>query len=152
MTNKEENLKFLSQSLKMHQRPFIITSTSGDVLWLNNASKYIFSLKDNDKPNLLFIDEKDLDQLINYANVRLFSVGEYISLEGTKSDGINILLKGKVEASFTNLKNEQVLLILGKGIEEYQLYKENKIAHNDSRIVKELILLILDEITLNMVI
>ena len=62
MTNKEDNLKFLSQSLKMHQRPFIITSTSGEVLWLNNASKYIFSLKDNDKPNLLFIDEKDLEK------------------------------------------------------------------------------------------
>ena len=62
MTNKEENLKFLSQSLKMHQRPFIITSTSGEVLWLNNASKYIFSLKDDDKPNLLFIDEKDLEK------------------------------------------------------------------------------------------
>ena len=62
MTNKEDNLKFLSQSLKMHQRPFIITSTSGEVLWLNNASKYIFSLKDNDKPNLLFIDKKDLEK------------------------------------------------------------------------------------------
>ena len=62
MTNKDDNLKFLSQSLKMHQRPFIITSTSGEVLWLNNASKYIFSLKDNDKPNLLFIDEKDLEK------------------------------------------------------------------------------------------
>ena len=62
MTNKEQNLKFLSQSLKMHQRPFIITSTSGEVLWLNNASKYIFSLKDDDKPNLLFIDEKDLEK------------------------------------------------------------------------------------------
>ena len=47
--------------------------------------------------------------------------------------------KEAINETLTNLKNEQVLLILGKGIEEYQLYKENKIAHNDIKIVKELI-------------
>ena len=57
---------------------------------------------------LAFLDDDDLDELINYANIRLFSAGEYVTLEGTKSDGINILLKGKVEASFTNLKDDQL--------------------------------------------
>ena len=57
---------------------------------------------------LAFLDDKDLDELINYANIRLFSAGEYITLEGSESDGINILLKGKVEASFTNLKNDNL--------------------------------------------
>ena len=36
---------------------------------------------------LAFLDDNDLDELIHYANVRLFSAGEYITLEGTKSDG-----------------------------------------------------------------
>ena len=62
MTEPQNQLKFLSQSLLMHQRPFLITDTSGEVKWLNNASKYIFSLSDDDKPNLLFIDEKDLER------------------------------------------------------------------------------------------
>ncbi len=57
---------------------------------------------------LAFLDDNDLDELIHYANVRLFSSGEFITLEGKNSDGINILLKGKVEASFTNLKDDQL--------------------------------------------
>ena len=47
--------------------------------------------------------------------------------------------KEAINESLIKLQNKQVLLILGKGIEEYQVYKENKIAHNDSSIVKELI-------------
>ena len=57
---------------------------------------------------LAFLGDNDLDELIHYANVRLFSSGEFITLEGKNSDGINILLKGKVEASFTNLKDDQL--------------------------------------------
>ena len=120
MTNKEDNLKFLSQSLKMHQRPFIITSTSGEVLWLNNASKYIFSLKDNDKPNLLFIENlftlsinefSQICVLDQSSNVKLLpnlsydlivSGGEY----GFSEDELNFLLKTK--ASFVKL-SENIL-------------------------------------------
>ena len=47
--------------------------------------------------------------------------------------------KEAINKTLLKLKKEQVLLILGKGIEEYQIYEENKIAHNDSAIVKELI-------------
>ncbi len=62
-------------------------------------------------------------------------------IKGFKSSKYKICQNRKeaINETLINLKNEQVLLILGKGIEEYQLYKENKIAHNDSRIVKELI-------------
>ena len=62
-------------------------------------------------------------------------------IKGFKSSKYEIFQDRKeaINKTLTNLKNEQVLLILGKGIEEYQLYKENKIAHNDIKIVKELI-------------
>ena len=62
-------------------------------------------------------------------------------IKGFKSSKYEIFQDRKeaINETLTNLKNEQVLLILGKGIEEYQLYKENKIAHNDSKIVKSLI-------------
>ena len=62
MTNDNKQLKFLSQSLLMHQRPFLITDTTGEVRWLNNASKYIFSLNDKDELDLIFIDKKDLER------------------------------------------------------------------------------------------
>ena len=62
-------------------------------------------------------------------------------IKGFKSSKYEIFQNRKeaINEALLNLKNNQVLLILGKGIEEYQLYKENKIAHNDSKIVKNLI-------------
>tara|TARA_Y100001934_G_scaffold96813_1_gene119492 strand:+ start:1685 stop:3130 length:1446 start_codon:yes stop_codon:yes gene_type:complete len=62
-------------------------------------------------------------------------------IKGFKSSKYEIChnRRDAINQTLINLKNEQVLLILGKGIEEYQLYKENKIAHNDSRIVQDLI-------------
>ena len=62
-------------------------------------------------------------------------------IKGFKSSKYEIFQNRKeaINETLLNLKNNQVLLILGKGIEEYQLYKENKIAHNDSKIVKNLI-------------
>ena len=61
MSDKTQ-LKFISKALLMHQRPFLITKTDGDVLWINNAGKYIFSMEDNDKLDLIFVDKKDLDK------------------------------------------------------------------------------------------
>ena len=61
MSNTEQ-LKFLSKALLMHQRPSLITKPDGDVLWVNNAGKYIFSMSDNDKLDLIFVDKKDLDK------------------------------------------------------------------------------------------
>ena len=62
-------------------------------------------------------------------------------IKGFKSSKHEICQNRKeaINKTLLKLKKEQVLLILGKGIEEYQIYKENKIAHNDSAIVKELI-------------
>tara|TARA_A100001011_G_scaffold400886_1_gene520637 strand:- start:10321 stop:11766 length:1446 start_codon:yes stop_codon:yes gene_type:complete len=62
-------------------------------------------------------------------------------VKGFKSSKYEIFQNRKeaINESLIKLQNKQVLLILGKGIEEYQVYKENKIAHNDSSIVKELI-------------
>ena len=61
MSNKDQ-LEFISKALLMHQRPFLITKLEGDVLWVNNAAKYIFSMDDNEKLDLLFVDKKDLDK------------------------------------------------------------------------------------------
>ena len=61
MSNTEQ-LKFISKALLMHQRPSLITRPDGDVLWVNNAGKYIFSMSDNDKLDLIFVDKKDLDK------------------------------------------------------------------------------------------
>lgn len=48
--------------------------------------------------------------------------------------------RGKaIKNEFKNLCDNQTLLILGKGIEEHQITKEQKINHSDRQIVKELI-------------
>ncbi len=53
---------------------------------------------------LAFLNEQDLKKLLNYSSIKLFSANEYITTEGQISDGINILLKGKVDATFNNQK------------------------------------------------
>ena len=53
---------------------------------------------------LAFLNERDLKKLLNYCSIKLFSVNEYITDEGQTSDGINILLKGKVDATFNSNK------------------------------------------------
>ena len=61
MSDKDQ-LKFISKALLMHQRPFLITKLDGDVMWINNAAKYIFSMEENDKLDILFVEKKDLDK------------------------------------------------------------------------------------------
>ena len=61
MSDKDQ-LKFISKALLMHQRPFLITKLDGDVMWVNNAAKYIFSMEENDKLDILFVEKKDLDK------------------------------------------------------------------------------------------
>ena len=61
MTSKDQ-LKFISTALLMHQRPFLITKPDGDVQWINNAAKYVFSMADKDELDLIFVDKKDLDK------------------------------------------------------------------------------------------
>ena len=53
---------------------------------------------------LAFLNEQDLKKLLNYSSIKLFSANEYITTEGQISDGINILLKGKVDATFNSYK------------------------------------------------
>ena len=53
---------------------------------------------------LAFLNDQDLLKLLNYSSIKLFSANEYITSEGQISDGINILLKGKVDASFNSHK------------------------------------------------
>ena len=53
---------------------------------------------------LAFLNDQDLQKLIKYSTIRLFSANEYINTEGNLSDGITILLKGKVDATFTSKK------------------------------------------------
>ena len=62
------------------------------------------------------IDKLNLDGKKSSIEVlyKIFSANEYITAEGQLSDGINILLKGKVDATFTSIidkkfeKNTQV--------------------------------------------
>ena len=61
MSDKDQ-LQFISKALLMHQRPFLITKLDGDVMWVNNAAKYIFSMEENDKLDILFVEKKDLDK------------------------------------------------------------------------------------------
>ena len=56
---------------------------------------------------LAFLNEEDLKKLLDYSSIKLFSANEYITAEGQLSDGINILLKGKVDATFTSIKNKK---------------------------------------------
>ncbi len=55
---------------------------------------------------LAFLNEQDLRKLLNYSIIKLFSANEYITTEGQISDGINILLKGKVDATFNNRRQK----------------------------------------------
>ena len=57
---------------------------------------------------LAFLNEQDLKKLLNYSSIKLFSANEYITTEGQISDGINILLKGKVDATFNSYKQSQL--------------------------------------------
>ena len=57
---------------------------------------------------LAFLNEKDLRKLLNYSSIKLFSANEYITTEGQISDGINILLKGKVDATFNSYKQSEL--------------------------------------------
>ena len=62
MVNNTKDLKFLSKSLELHQRPFLITNVRGKVQWLNNASKYIFSIDGDAKPDFVLIDQQDFEK------------------------------------------------------------------------------------------
>ena len=57
---------------------------------------------------LAFLNDQDLKKLINYSNIKLFSANEYITSEGDNPDGINILLKGKVDATFSTSKDRKI--------------------------------------------
>ncbi len=57
---------------------------------------------------LAFLNEQDLKKLLNYSSIKLFSANEYITTEGQISDGINILLKGKVDATFNSYKQSEL--------------------------------------------
>ena len=57
---------------------------------------------------LAFLNEQDLMKLLDYSSIKLFSANEYITTEGRISDGINILLKGKVDATF-NIQKQNVI-------------------------------------------
>jgi len=58
---------------------------------------------------LAFLNDQDLQKLIKYSTIRLYSANEYINTEGNLSDGITILLKGKVDATFTSKKNNKIV-------------------------------------------
>ena len=47
--------------------------------------------------------------------------------------------KDAIEQAVNNLSNNETLLILGKGVENYQLIMGKKIYHNDIEIIKNLI-------------
>ncbi len=57
---------------------------------------------------LAFLSERDLKKLLDYSSIKLFSANEYITIEGRISDGINILLKGKVDATFNIKKGNRL--------------------------------------------
>ena len=57
---------------------------------------------------LAFLDDKDLEKLLHYGSIKLFSANEFIASEGAISDGINILISGKIDATFTSKKDDLI--------------------------------------------
>ena len=57
----------------------------------------------------------------------------------SKKYKINRNRKQAIEEAFKNLKNNEVLLILGKGVEEYQIINNERIKHSDIEIIKNLL-------------
>ena len=47
--------------------------------------------------------------------------------------------KQAIEDAFKELDKNQTLLILGKGVEQYQIFKGKKIKHSDTQLIKELL-------------
>ena len=62
-------------------------------------------------------------------------------ISGFKKDKYKICndRKRAIQEAFKKLDKNQTLLILGKGVEQYQIIKGKKIKHSDTQIIKELL-------------
>ncbi len=55
------------------------------------------------------LSAKSLEQILNYSQVLLYSKNQKITREGQKSNGIQILLSGRLYVSFTNSRNKSTI-------------------------------------------
>ena len=87
------------------------------------------SAKENKEDETLLDSNEDPDQIIDQI-ILGFKHKKHV-IHQNRKEAIEIAIK--------NLKKNQVLLILGKGIEEYQIVKGEKIKHSDNKIIKDLL-------------
>ena len=98
----------------------------------------------NKRPVMAQISEKYSDKIIiTNDNPRYESSDKIINeiISGFKYKKHKIIKNRKqaIEESINNLQENDTLLILGKGIENYQIIKNERIYHNDIETVKSLI-------------
>tara|TARA_B110000014_G_scaffold261522_1_gene253400 strand:- start:1319 stop:2758 length:1440 start_codon:yes stop_codon:yes gene_type:complete len=96
------------------------------------------------RPLMGLVSEKFSDRVIvTNDNPRNENPNEIIDqiISGFKSEKYQVICDRKeaVEQAVKNLKKNQALLILGKGIEQHQIMNDKKIYHSDIKIVKNLL-------------
>ena len=114
--NDPENISLFYSYLLLHSVDLIWSSRNLDKAHIEkeiSVSEGIKTGEDSvnfkrlrDAAFLAFLDNNDLEKLIYYGSIKLFSANEYITTEGSISDGINILISGKIDATFTSKKND----------------------------------------------
>ena len=91
------------------------------------------SISEKFSDNIIITDDnpryEDPNLIINHI-VSGFSHQKYVICNDRKK---------AIEQAFSNLDVNQVLLILGKGVEDYQINQGQKTKHSDTKIIKELL-------------
>ena len=98
----------------------------------------------NKRPMMAEIAEKNSHKtIITNDNPRYENPQKIINeiVSGFKTDNHDVINDREIalEQQIKNLNKNQILVVLGKGIENYQIIKNKKIYHSDSEIVESLI-------------
>ena len=113
-----ENISIFYSYLLLHSVDLVWSSRNLDQAYVDkdiNVNQGTKSGEDTvnfkrlrDAAFLAFLDDKDLEKLLHYGSIKLFSANEFIASEGAISDGINILISGKIDATFTSKKDDLI--------------------------------------------
>ena len=114
--NDPENISLFYSYLLLHSVDLVWSSRNLDKAYVEKEISISDGIKTGedsvnfkrlrDAAFLAFLDNNDLEKLVYYGSIKLFSANEYITTEGSISDGINILISGKIDATFTSKKND----------------------------------------------